>query len=93
MIGRSIRGWDTQVKAFEEAAATVLSQSRRPLTIRELMDRMISDGLVKPTGRTPHQSLYAIILRSNRRRKSEGKPRRFVSRRKGRFVVYTLARR
>ena len=36
--------WDTQRSAFEDAAVRVLKQSRRPLTVRELMKRMIDSG-------------------------------------------------
>jgi len=63
---------------FEEAALTVLQRLRRPLTIREILERITEDSLFQPAGATPEKSLYAIIVRANRRSEQAGSPQRFV---------------
>jgi len=84
--------WDTSVNAFEQAAVHVLRRAKRPLTIRELTERMLSDGLITPHGKTPERSLYSIILRSNRRAKEVGEQPTFrVHQGPGRTVRYSLS--
>lgn len=57
----------------------VLNKARKPLTIKELSQRILEEGLFQPSGRTPERSLYAIILRANRRVQREGQPQKFLS--------------
>ncbi len=89
-MGRK-RTWNPQVPAFRKAAAAVLRRARKPLPISELVDRMLREEHVAPSGRTPKNSLYSIILRTNRRLVSQGKRPQFLVHRKGRRVFYTLA--
>jgi hypothetical protein len=54
---------------FLEAALTVLADAERPLTSREVAERVVGRGLVPTTGRTPEatisKSLY-VALRDTR---------------------------
>lgn len=84
------RPWDTRINAFEEAAAEVLRRAQRPLSAIELMERMIQDGLVVPTGKTPHKSLYNIIRRANARREAAGDAPRFQPHGDRNLVKYSL---
>ena len=49
---------------YLEAAVTVLRASGRPLTIDEIMERILSEGLVPMTGRTPRSTLSAALYRN-----------------------------
>lgn len=49
---------------YLEAAITVLRSSPRPLTMPEIAERMLSEGLVITTGRTPVATLSATLYRS-----------------------------
>lgn len=85
--------WNTRVNAFEKAAVQVLARAKRPLTIREITERMIAEELVRPTGRTPERSLYAIIRRSNQRAEAESRRPAFrVHHQADRVVRYSLDR-
>jgi len=47
-----------------DAAAKVLKSARKPLTTRELIDKMAAKKYwTSPGGKTPHATLYAAILR------------------------------
>ena len=85
--------WNTRVNAFEHAAIQVLLRVKRPLTIREITEQMLQDDLVAPSGKTPERSLYAIIIRSNKRAHDAGKRPTFrVHRGPRRNVRYSLSR-
>jgi len=85
------RWWSPHVNAFELAAIQVLRRSKQPLTVREITERMIEQGLVSPAGKTPERSLYTIILRSNRRAEKAGRRPGFrVHRGLGKTIKYSL---
>lgn len=46
---------------YYEAALQVLRSAERPLTAREITERAISEGLITPTGRTPHVTMNAKL--------------------------------
>ncbi len=50
------------------AAVKVLKQSRKPLTCKQIVEKMAAKGLWQsPGGKTPEQTLYASILRDIQR--------------------------
>src|ERR1700730_3591037 len=46
-----------------DVAVEVLRTSRRPLTIREIIDRAQAAGLLRSNGKTPHATLSAQLYR------------------------------
>ncbi len=46
-----------------DAAAQVLGEAGEPLNTKEMVDRMLAQGLWKTGGRTPASTIYAAILR------------------------------
>lgn len=57
---------------------SVLRASKKPLSLAEIMARMIDAELVRPTGKTPVNSLYTIVRRANERSVKHGEPLVFV---------------
>lgn len=82
--------WDTGVNRFLEAAVTVLKKSRSPLTVREIVTKMVEQRLAEPTGRTPQNSMQNTIRRANEKRKADKRPPLFVRKKAGRGMVYWL---
>jgi hypothetical protein len=75
-LGRSIHAskfyvrwqtWDQSAMAggegmtYYEAALQVLRSARHPLTTREITDRALEKGLIKPYGKTPHSTMSAKL--------------------------------
>ena len=75
---------------FEQAAVTVLKKAKCPLTIREIVDRMIELRLVTATGKTPQNSMSNTIRRANEKRKANREPPLFVASHQGGRVRYSL---
>lgn len=48
---------------YYEAAVQILRTSGIPLTIREITDRAIREGLIAPHGRTPHATMSAMLYK------------------------------
>jgi hypothetical protein len=48
---------------YYQAAMAVLGSSKKPLSTRELLDRVIELGLVESTGQTPEATLSAALYR------------------------------
>jgi hypothetical protein len=48
---------------FFDAAVSVLSAARRPLTTREIVESATSRGLLKSAGKTPEASMSAQLYR------------------------------
>jgi hypothetical protein len=46
---------------YVEAAIEVLSRSREPLTLRELVGLCLQQGLIAPAGRTPDKTMAAAL--------------------------------
>ena len=46
-----------------DAAAQVLADAKKPLTAKEMVERMLDKGLWKTGGKTPHATIYAAIIR------------------------------
>lgn len=82
--------WNRHNPAFEQAAIEVLRLSKRPLTIREITDEMISKNLITVRGKTPAKTLYAIIKRKEDLRAKRGEAPVFHKIMKGSAVRFTL---
>lgn len=69
------------------AAFTVLSSAKAPLSTREMVATMTERKLWNsPNGKTPHATLYAAIFREI---KIKGTKSRFVQTAPGRFTIHT----
>ena len=79
-------------KKMVQAAIEVLSESREPLDIREITDRILKTKRYRPKGKTPDRSLYSIILRENQRSAETGEDPLFLKHppKAGRTVRYSL---
>jgi len=66
-----------------EAAIKVLARAKRPMNCREMVEAMVAKRLWKsPSGKTPHATLYASILRDIKK----GKDARFKKVAPGKFT-------
>ena len=69
-----------------DAAAKVLGAAKGPLNAKELVEQMLSQGLWKTNGETPHATIYAAIIREIAQK---GKEARFRKVERGRFALKT----
>lgn len=49
---------------FLSAAEVVLRNAKKSLTCREIVERATQAGLLQGAGKTPQQTLYAMLLRN-----------------------------
>lgn len=68
----------------------VLSTSKNPLELSEILERISARNLVDSQGPTPHKTLYSIIVRLEARRKENGDPLVFKKHKKGGVITYSL---
>ena len=67
------------------AAAKVLGEAKEPLTAKQMIEQMAAKGYWKsPSGKTPHATLYAAILRDIQRK---GEDSRFMKADRGHFAL------
>jgi hypothetical protein len=67
-----------------DAAATVLAETRQPMTCRELVDQMAAKGYwTSPGGATPWSTLNAAIAREIKVKRADS---RFVKAERGKFA-------
>lgn len=59
-----------------DAAAKVLKDAGEPMRARALVDAMISGGLWKSGGKTPHATIYAAMIREIAAKKSAARFRK-----------------
>lgn len=85
--------WDCKVSQFENAAIQILLNSPYPLTIKELVEAMISQELITVRGKTPHRSLHSLIQRKDAKRLKKGLTPVFKKIREGKTVRYFLTNR
>jgi len=67
----------------------VLVLAGRPMNTKEMVEKMLADGLWKTGGRTPAATIYAAILRQVR---AKGKDARFRKTDHGQFQATAAAR-
>jgi hypothetical protein len=48
---------------FFEAALQILKSSQRPLTTREITERALEQGLLTSQGKTPHDTMAAVLYK------------------------------
>lgn len=67
-----------------DAAAKVMTDAGKPLTSQEIVEAMITQGLWKTSGKTPHATIYAAIIREIAKKGTAG---RFRKTDRGHFTV------
>lgn len=68
-----------------DAAAKVLAESPKPLTVKQMIEQMAAKGYWKsPKGKTPSATLYSAIIREI---KNKGKQSRFKKTDRGLFAA------
>jgi hypothetical protein len=68
-----------------DAAAKVLADSGKPMTTKELIEKMAAKGLwSSPNGKTPDRTLYSALAREI---SAKGKASRFKKGERGQFTV------
>jgi restriction system protein len=72
-----------------DAAAKVLVLAGRPMNTKDMVEKMLADGLWKTGGKTPASTIYAAILREVR---AKGKDARFRKTDRGLFEATAAAR-
>jgi len=72
-----------------DAAAKVLVLAGKPMNTKEMVEKMLADGLWKTGGKTPAATIYAAILREVR---AKGKDARFRKTERGKFEATAAAR-
>jgi len=65
-------------------AATVLVESKEPMTCKQIVDVVLKKGVWKTNGKTPHSTLYAAIIREIAKK---GSVSRFTKTGSGKFTV------
>jgi hypothetical protein len=83
---RATKKTDGKLSALD-AAAKVLSESKDPMTTKEMIEAMSTKGYwTSPGGKTPHATLFSAILREL---KAKGKDARFKKTERGKFTCNT----
>ena len=72
-----------------DAAAKVLADAGKPLTSQEMVEAMTKGGLWKTSGKTPHSTIYAAIIREIAKK---GSGSRFRKTDRGHFTVAKSAK-
>jgi|GEM_PF-1172021 len=67
-----------------DAAARILAEAGEPLNTKEMVDRMLAQGLWKTTGRTPSATIYSAVLREIQ---TKGDKARFHKVARGKFEL------
>lgn len=67
-----------------DIAAQILKASDQPMRCRDIVQRMIDDGLWKTNGKTPHATIYAAMLREIQ---TKGEQARFKKTGRGLFTI------
>lgn len=84
------KGWSRQTSSYESAIIQILKESRKPLTMRETVSRMIDKELVIVRGDTPEKSLYSIIYKKESLREFRGESKMFNKTKDDGIVRYNL---
>ena len=67
-----------------DAAARVLTEAGGAMGSRQIVDVMLAKGLWKTSGKTPHATIYAAIIREIQKKGSES---RFEKAARGKFTL------
>jgi len=67
-----------------DAAAKVLADATEPLNAKGIVERMLSKGIWKTNGKTPHATIHAAISREIARK---GSASRFKKAGRGQFTI------
>lgn len=75
---------DKKLSALD-AAAKILSDTKQPMNVKELVQAMAANNLwISPGGKTPHATLYSAILREIN---NKGRDARFKKTERGKFAA------
>ena len=83
---RDAKGGDPDAKRLSglDAAAQVLAEAGEPLNTKEVVERMLAEGLWKTNGKTPAATIYAAMIREIA---AKGDKSRFRKIERGRFTL------
>lgn len=82
--------WSRQNSRLEVLLVEVLLKAHRPLTLKELVDRIQAIDSSAFGGTTPANSLYSLIVRREKRRQNIGLPPLIVRLKRQKLVCYQL---
>lgn len=80
---RTARTTDGKLSGLD-AAVKILADAGTPLNAKELVDRMLASGLWTTSGKTPHATIYAAMLRECA---AKGNDSRFRKAERGKFTI------
>jgi len=66
-----------------DAAARVLAETKKPMSVKEIVEVAFEKGYWKSGGKTPHATIYSAIIREIA---AKGKDSRFRKKERGKFV-------
>ena len=67
-----------------DAAAKVLAEADEPLSSKQMVERMLEKGYWKTSGKTPHATIYAAILRELQKKGDDARFRKVA---RGKFIL------
>jgi hypothetical protein len=67
-----------------DAAFEVLKKAKEPMASKDIVEKMLADGMWSTDGKTPHATIYAAMVREIQ---SKGKDARFIKIERGRFAA------
>ena len=67
-----------------DAAVQVLADSKEPMRSKDIVDKMLNQGLWSTKGKTPHATIYAAIIREIQ---NKGDASRFEKANRGQFQI------
>ena len=67
-----------------DAAVQVLADSKEPMRSKDIVDKMLNQGLWSTKGKTPHATIYAAIIREIQ---NKGDASRFEKADRGQFQI------
>ena len=82
--------WNRRVGKLEELMILALKASKKPLSLLQIVEKIIE---LKPEvfiGKTPKNSLYSIIYRNENKRIKAGMPTYFIKVEKSREYIYSI---
>ena len=69
---KPLNTWSRQFSEYEVATIKILRQASGPLTVPEIVKKIVAQKLVTVRGKTPAKSLYSILSRKEQKRAKRG---------------------
>lgn len=92
-LGKAVLGtmsWDRSTSNAEQLMVQILQQAGEPLTLDEIVARMLEMDPTALTGKTPKKSLYSVIVRREKRRVTKGHEPLFNKTVRGGAIYYRV---